>query len=48
MFRKQSDFEAFERVMVEAHQRQPIRILSCESASREDDPTAGTNGSGKQ
>jgi hypothetical protein len=30
MFRKQSDFEAFERVMVEAHQRQPIRILSCE------------------
>jgi putative transposase len=28
MFRKQSDFEAFERVMVEAHQRQPIRILS--------------------
>jgi hypothetical protein len=29
MFRKQSDFEAFERVMVEAHQRQPIRILSC-------------------
>jgi hypothetical protein len=30
MSRKQSDFEAFERVMVEAHQRQPIRILSCE------------------
>jgi hypothetical protein len=30
MFRKQSDFEAFERVMVEAHQRQPIRIPSCE------------------
>jgi putative transposase len=28
MFRKQSDLEAFERVMVEAHQRQPIRILS--------------------
>ena len=28
MFRKESDFEAFERVMVEAHQRQPIRILS--------------------
>jgi hypothetical protein len=25
MFRKQSDAEAFERVMVEAHQRQPIR-----------------------
>jgi hypothetical protein len=48
MFRKQSDFEAFERVMVEAHHRQPIRILSCESASREDDPTAGTNGCGKQ
>jgi hypothetical protein len=30
MFRKPSDFEAFERVMVETHQRQPIRILSCE------------------
>jgi hypothetical protein len=27
MFRKQSDFEAFERVMVETHRRQPIRIL---------------------
>ena len=28
MFRKETDFEAFERVVVEAHQRQPIRILS--------------------
>ena len=28
MFRKDADFEAFERVMVEAHQRQPIRVLS--------------------
>ncbi len=28
MFRKESDFEAFERVMVKAHLRQPIRILS--------------------
>ena len=28
MFRKDADFEAFERVMVEAHQRQPVRILS--------------------
>jgi hypothetical protein len=28
MFRKESDFEAFERVVVEAHLRQPIRILS--------------------
>jgi putative transposase len=28
MFRKEADFEAFERVMVEAHTRQPIRILS--------------------
>ncbi len=27
MFRKDSDFEAFERVMVEAHVCQPIRIL---------------------
>jgi hypothetical protein len=28
MFRMDADFEAFERVMVEAHQRQPIRVLS--------------------
>jgi hypothetical protein len=28
MFRKVSDFEAFERVMVETHLRKPIRILS--------------------
>jgi hypothetical protein len=28
MFRKESDFEEFKRVMVEAHLRQPIRILS--------------------
>ena len=28
MFRKEADFEAFERVMVESHQRQPLRILS--------------------
>ena len=28
MFRKESDFEAFERVMVEARLRQSIRILS--------------------
>ncbi len=28
LFRKDADFEAFERVMVEAHDRQPIRILS--------------------
>jgi putative transposase len=27
-FRKQDDFGAFQRVMVEAHQGQPIRILS--------------------
>ena len=28
MFRKDSDFESFERVMVEVHECQPIRILS--------------------
>ena len=28
MMRKEADFEEFERVMVEVHQRQPIRILS--------------------
>jgi len=33
MFRKESDFEAFERVMVEAHLRQPIRILSYSAKS---------------
>jgi putative transposase len=28
LFRKDADFEAFERVMIEAHERHPIRILS--------------------
>jgi putative transposase len=28
LFRKEDDFEAFPRVMVEEHQRQPRRILS--------------------
>jgi hypothetical protein len=28
MFHKAADLEAFERVMVEAHQREPIRILA--------------------
>ena len=28
MFRKAADFEAFKRVMAEAHQREPIRILA--------------------
>ena len=28
MFRKDADFEAFERVMVETHLRQPLRNLS--------------------
>ncbi len=28
MFRREGDFEAFERVMIEAHDRYPIRILS--------------------
>ncbi len=28
MFRKEADFEAFERVIVETHEREPIRILS--------------------
>ena len=28
LFRKAGDFEAFQRVMIEAHQRHPIRILS--------------------
>jgi hypothetical protein len=30
IFRKEADFEAFERIMVEAHARQPIRIESME------------------
>jgi hypothetical protein len=29
MFRKTADSEAFERVMVEARQPEPIRILAC-------------------
>jgi hypothetical protein len=34
MFRKESDFEAFERVMVDAHLRQPIRILASNERER--------------
>jgi hypothetical protein len=29
MFREEADFVAFERDMVEAHARHPIRVLSC-------------------
>jgi putative transposase len=28
LFRKQADYEAFERIMIEAHQRCPLRILA--------------------
>jgi REP element-mobilizing transposase RayT len=28
LFRKEADFEAFERITIEAHQRHPIRILA--------------------
>jgi putative transposase len=28
LFRKEADFEAFERIMVEAHERHPLRILA--------------------
>ena len=28
LFRKQKDFEAFERIMIEAHARHPIRVLA--------------------
>jgi putative transposase len=28
LFRKDADFEAFQRAMIEAHERHPIRILS--------------------
>jgi putative transposase len=28
LFGKDADFEAFERVQIEAHQRHPIRVLS--------------------
>ena len=34
MFRKESDFEAFEQVMVEAHLCQPIRILASNERGR--------------
>jgi hypothetical protein len=34
IFRKQADFEAFERVIVETHERQPIRILSYRGLER--------------
>ncbi len=28
LFRKEADFEAFERIMIEAHQHHPLRILA--------------------
>jgi len=28
LFRKESDYEAFERIMFEAHQRHPTRLLA--------------------
>ena len=34
MFRKESDFEAFERVMVEAHLRQMNRVVSLPQTNR--------------
>ncbi|MGC1720236.1 MAG: hypothetical protein WA746_14715, partial [Isosphaeraceae bacterium] len=42
LFGKNADFEAFQRVMIEAHQRHPIR--SCPIASC---PTTGTSPSGR-
>ena len=41
-FGKDADFEAFQRVMIEAHQRHPIRILSTASC-----PTTDTSPSGR-
>ena len=28
LFRKQADYEAFERIMIEAHRRRPTRIVA--------------------
>jgi hypothetical protein len=42
LFGKDADFEAFQPVMIEAHQRHPIR--SCHIASS---PTTGTSPSGR-
>jgi hypothetical protein len=28
LFRKEADYEAFERIMVEAHERHPLRIAA--------------------
>ncbi|MGO8903837.1 MAG: hypothetical protein ACLQU5_36680 [Isosphaeraceae bacterium] len=39
LFGKDADFEAFQRVMIEAHQRHPIRILSSTGSC----PTTGTS-----
>ncbi|MGA8313436.1 MAG: hypothetical protein WB755_25660, partial [Terriglobales bacterium] len=47
LFGKDADFEAFQQVMIEAHQRHPIRILSyCVLSRRPGDgllPLAGTH-----
>ena len=42
LFGRDADFEAFQRVLIEAHQRHPIRILSYWSC-----PTTGTSPSGR-
>ena len=34
LFRKDAEFEAFQQVMIEAHERHPIRILSCSLGAR--------------
>ena len=34
MFRKEADFEAFERVMVQSHERQPIRVTTLGDGNR--------------
>ena len=45
LFRKEGDYEAFERIMIEAHQQHPLRILAwCPShlfAFRGDRTTTG-------
>ena len=46
-FRKGVDFEAFERVMVEVRQRQPIRVLSYCVWNRDQQPFADRRSQGR-
>ena len=47
LFRKEADYEAFERIMIEAHERHPLRILAwCRDAQSPAFPGLAAGGGG--